>query len=86
MTMLGTDLATRPAGLGASARRPDGEPKAKGEFQFSSDVGAEGMLWGHLLRSPHPSAIVKRIDPTAALAVPGVRAVLLADDVPGRKT
>ena len=74
------------AGLGESVRRPDGEPKVRGEFEFSSDVGREGMLWGHLLRSPHPSARIRSIDLSPALAVPGVVAVLGAGDVPGRPT
>src|SRR5690606_36374750 len=41
--------------------------------------------WGTTLRSPHPSARVRGIDIAAALAVPGVRAVLTHEDVPGRR-
>ncbi len=41
------------------------------------------MLFAKLLFSPMPHARVRRIDLTAALAVPGVRAILTADDVPG---
>lgn len=73
-------------GLGNSARRPDGRRKARGEFAFSSDLEAEGMLWGHILRSPHASAGITSIDVSAALRIPGVVTVLTADDVPGRKT
>src|SRR5439155_12725878 len=47
---------------------------------------AEGMLWGHTLRSPHPHARIRSIDITRAVASPGIHAVLLADDVPGTKT
>ncbi|HKH88704.1 MAG TPA: xanthine dehydrogenase subunit D, partial [Acidimicrobiales bacterium] len=72
--------------LFSSARRPDGVPKVRGEFAFSSDLEAEGMLWGHLLRSPHAAAAIVRIDVSAAAAIPGVEAVLTADDVPGWKT
>jgi len=43
------------------------------------------MLWGATVRSPHPRARIVGIDPSAALRVPGVRAVLDSDDVPGRK-
>ena len=43
------------------------------------------MLWGHTLRSPHPSARIRSIDIAAAVASPGVHAVLLADDVPGSR-
>src|SRR3954454_18837877 len=73
-------------GVGASVRRPDGIPKVKGEFAYSSDLWAEDMLWGATLRSPHPRARVRSIELGAALAVPGVRAVLTHADVPGRKT
>jgi xanthine dehydrogenase D subunit len=74
------------AGIGKSARRPDGGPKARGEFAFSSDLEAEGMLWGHLLRSPHASATIRHIDLSGAWRIPGVSVVLTAGDVPGRKT
>ncbi|MGH9074564.1 MAG: xanthine dehydrogenase subunit D, partial [Acidimicrobiales bacterium] len=47
---------------------------------------ADGMLWGHVLRAPHPSAAITGIDPSGAWAVPGVRAVLTASDVPGQLT
>src|SRR3954469_20970332 len=73
-------------GVGRSVRRPDGIPKVKGEFAYSSDMWAEDMLWGATLRSPHPRARIRRIEIAAALAVPGVRAVLTHEDVPGRKT
>ena len=72
--------------LGQSAPRPDGVPKVRGQFAFSSDMFAEGMLWGHMLRSPHPAAAIRSIDVSQALLIPGVRAVITSDDVPGRKT
>ena len=72
--------------LGESAARPDGIPKVRGQFAFSSDLFAEGMLWGHILRSPHPAATIRSVDVSLAMRIPGVRAVLVADDVPGRKT
>ncbi|MDE3203111.1 MAG: xanthine dehydrogenase subunit D [Acidobacteriota bacterium] len=88
-----TDSATRLApvappvpvsdGVGASAARPDGGPKVRGEFAFTNDMWAEGMLWGATLRSPHPSARVRSIDTSRAAAIPGVVAVLRAPDVPG---
>jgi xanthine dehydrogenase D subunit len=43
------------------------------------------MLWGATVRSPHPHARIVSIDPSAALALPGVNAVLTHQDVPGRK-
>jgi xanthine dehydrogenase D subunit len=73
-------------GVGASVLRPDGTLKVTGEFAFSSDLWMADMLWGATLRSPHPRARIQAMDITGALKVPGVAAVLSADDVPGRKT
>ena len=77
---------TRRDVLGTSALRPDGWQKVAGAFDFSSDLFADGMLWGATLRSPHPHARILSIDTSAALAVPGVSAVVTADDVPGKPT
>jgi xanthine dehydrogenase D subunit len=71
-------------GLGESPARPDGRLKVTGEFAYGSDLWHDEMLWGVTLRSPHPHARIRSIDIGPALAVPGVHAVLLADDVPGR--
>ena len=38
---------------------PDGTPKVLGEFAYSSDLWADGMLWGTTLRSPHPYARIR---------------------------
>jgi xanthine dehydrogenase D subunit len=77
----------RPAdGIGESPLRPDGTPKVMGEFAYSSDLWADRMLWGTTLRSPHPYARIRSIEIARALALPGVRAVLTHEDVPGRKT
>ncbi len=70
-------------GVGDSATRPDGGLKARGEFAFSSDLWLDGMLWGATLRSPHPHARITGLRTAAALAVPGVFAVLTHEDVPG---
>ncbi|MCU1619311.1 MAG: xanthine dehydrogenase, molybdenum binding subunit apoprotein [Modestobacter sp.] len=70
-------------GVGESVRRPDGPAKVRGEFCYAGDLTAEGMLIGATLRSPHPHARITRIDTRAARALPGVLAVLTADDVPG---
>jgi xanthine dehydrogenase D subunit len=73
-------------GVGSSAPRIDGIPKVKGAFAYGSDLWHEDMLWGHTLRSPHPHARIRSIDISDALDSPGVHAVLLADDVPGKRT
>jgi CO/xanthine dehydrogenase Mo-binding subunit len=72
--------------VGETVRRADAVPKVTGEFAYSSDLQRAGMLWGHTLRSPHAHARIVEIDISAALALPGVHAVLTHEDVPGRKT
>ncbi|GGQ69991.1 xanthine dehydrogenase subunit D [Kitasatospora griseola] len=72
-------------GIGQSPLRPDGTLKVKGEFAYSSDLWHEDMLWGTALRSPHPRANIRSVDVSAALAVPGVHAVLTHEDIPGAK-
>ena len=72
--------------LGASALRPDGISKVQGDFEFSSDLHAENMLWGATLRSPHPYARIVSIDVSAAWKIAGVECVITADDVPGQLT
>ncbi|MFC4585020.1 molybdopterin cofactor-binding domain-containing protein [Sphaerisporangium corydalis] len=72
-------------GVGAGVTRPDGTLKVTGEFAYSSDLYLSGMLWGATLRSPHPSAWIRSIDIGPALAIPGVRAVLTHEDVPGAR-
>ena len=71
----------RSGGIGTSVWRADGVPKVTGAFPFASDLSCDGMLWGAMLRSPHPSARIRAIDTTAALRVPGVRCVLTHDDL-----
>ncbi|MDK1475279.1 xanthine dehydrogenase subunit D [Streptomyces sp. 549] len=69
-------------GIGESTLRPDGHLKVTGEFAYSSDMWHEDMLWGHTLRSPHAHAEIRSVDISAALAQPGVYAVLTWDDLP----
>ncbi len=77
------DTGVRPGRIGDNARRPDGTAKVQGSFAFSSDLGAEGCLWGATLRSPHPHARIVRIDVSPAWRISGVEAVITAADVPG---
>ncbi|MDH4175954.1 MAG: molybdopterin-dependent oxidoreductase [Thermoleophilia bacterium] len=72
--------------IGESVRREDAVPKVTGEFAYASDLSASGMLWGDTVRSPHAHARIRSVHVAAALALPGVHAVLLHEDVPGRKT
>jgi CO/xanthine dehydrogenase Mo-binding subunit len=72
--------------VGERVLRDDAVPKVKGEFDYSSDLSAPGMLWGDTLRSPHAHARIVSIDISQALSLSGVHAVLTHGDVPGRKT
>jgi xanthine dehydrogenase D subunit len=83
---VGGAVAGVSGGVGSDVPRPDGTLKVTGRFAFSSDLWAEGMIWGATVRSPHPRALITAVDPSGALRVPGVRCVLTHEDVPGRKT
>jgi CO/xanthine dehydrogenase Mo-binding subunit len=71
--------------IGESIRRVDAIAKVTGEFAYSSDLFDAGMLWGHTLRSPHAHALIRSIDISQAVAMPGVHAVMTHEDVPGDK-
>lgn len=70
-------------GLGASLPAADARAKTEGTFPYAADLWAEGLLWAAVLRSPHPHARIKSIDTTHAREMPGVRAVVTHEDVPG---
>ena len=78
-----TGAASRHGTIGTSPTRPDGVAKVQGTFAFSSDLSADGCLWGATLRSPHPYARIRSIDLSAAWKIAGVEAVVTAADVPG---
>jgi CO/xanthine dehydrogenase Mo-binding subunit len=69
---------------GQSATRTDALQKATGKLMFGADYSKEGFLNGKILRSPLPHALIKSIDIEEAKNLPGVVAVLTAEDVPGR--
>ena len=66
-------VGTRPA-------RPDGVDKVTGRARFGADYNLPGQLIGKALRSPHAHARIVSIDVSAALALPGVKAVVTRDD------
>src|SRR5262249_38648246 len=71
--------------VGASTPRYEARELALGVRPFIDDMTFPGMLHGAVLLSPHPRALVKRIDTAPALAIPGVAAVVTAADVPGER-
>src|SRR5229473_2823707 len=68
--------------IGKNYTTADLHAKVTGRAKYAEDYRAEGMLFCKLLLSPLPHARVKRIDAGRALAMPGVRAILTADDLP----
>jgi xanthine dehydrogenase molybdenum-binding subunit len=68
--------------IGKNYQTPDLYAKVTGQAKYAEDFRAEGMLFCKLLLSPMPHARVKRIHSDAALALPGVKAILTANDLP----
>src|SRR6202046_1158553 len=68
--------------VGTRPIRPDGMDKVTGRAVFAADTRASGMLWGKIKRSPHAHARIISIDTDKAAALPGVKAVLTAEDFP----
>src|SRR5215470_14429421 len=52
----------------------------RGGGRYVDDIALPGMVFGHVLRSPHAHARIRRIDTSVAKAAPGVLAVLTGDD------
>ena len=67
--------------IGKRTIRPDGADKVTGRATFGADFTQPGMLWGKVLRSPHPHAIITSVNLDKASALPGVRAVMRGDDL-----
>jgi CO/xanthine dehydrogenase Mo-binding subunit len=68
--------------IGKNYTTPDLYAKVTGQAKYAEDFRADGMLFCKLLLSPMPHARVKRIDAKAALAMPGVKGILTANDLP----
>ena len=85
----GAELPVVDAGdehIGARLPKWDSELHVTGRSKYAADLKREGMLHAKILRSPHHHARILSIDTSAARAVPGVRAVITHEDMPGRKT
>ena len=63
--------------------RDDALSKITGQAKYCDDLQFPGMLYGGIVRSPIPHGILRGIDGSPALALPGVRALLTAQDCPG---
>ena len=66
--------------VGRRVQRVEGFDKVTGSSQYIADVFLPGMLVGKVLRSPYPHARIRHIDTSKAEKLPGVRAVVTAED------
>jgi len=69
--------------VGTCPPRVDAVDKVTGRAVYGPDVSLPGLLHGQVLRSPHAHARIRAIDTSRAQALPGVRAVVTAGDLPG---
>ncbi len=70
--------------VGKNYTTPDLIAKVTGTSKYAEDFRAEGMLFCRLVLSPTPHGRIRSIDASDALAMPGVKAVLTADDIPAQ--
>ena len=68
--------------IGKRVPKVDVWGKVTGETRYTDDLQLPRMAFGKLLRSPHPHALIKRIDTSGAKALPGVYAVITGHDLP----
>ena len=68
--------------VGTRPIRHDGADKVTGRAKYGADYTAPDLLHGKTLRSPHAHAVIKSIDTSKAEALPGVRALVTAKDLP----
>jgi 4-hydroxybenzoyl-CoA reductase subunit alpha len=68
--------------VGKPFRKVDARAKCTGQTRFADDIVLPRMLFAKLLRSPVPHALIKRIDVSKALKLPGVLAVITGKELP----
>jgi xanthine dehydrogenase YagR molybdenum-binding subunit len=72
--------------VGKPVSRVDGYERVSGSAVYPSDVVLPGMLYGAMVRCPYPNARVRRVDARKAVEMPGVHAVITAEEMgPGLK-
>ncbi len=70
--------------VGTRVIRPEAIAKVNGQAIYTDDISFEDQLYARTLRASYPHARILSIDTSAAKSLPGVRAVLTAEDIPGR--
>jgi len=71
--------------LGEPIHRVDAAAKTLGVGLYTDDLKPEGLLYGRALRAPSARALIKNIDISEAIELPGVAAIMLAEDIPGSR-
>src|SRR5205823_11739947 len=79
---IGHDTSRSYKYIGAPLPKVDAYAKVTGRALFADDIMLPRMLFGRLLRSPHPHARIIAIDTSRALELPGVLAVITGEDLP----
>src|SRR5438045_9072772 len=69
--------------VGRSIRRVEDHRFLTGRGRYLADIESPDCLWGHVLRSPHAHALIKRTDVSQAAALAGVHGVYVAADLAG---
>jgi xanthine dehydrogenase YagR molybdenum-binding subunit len=75
----------KPTLIGTSVKRLDAPDKVSGRAKYTFDINRPGMIYGQIVRSPHPHARVLSVDLSAAEKAPGVKAALVHKE-PGAET
>jgi len=70
--------------IGQSITRREDPPLLTGRGQFTDDIAIKGLTCAMVLRSPHGHALIKSIDTSAALSMPGVVGILTYEDLRGK--
>ncbi len=71
--------------VGRTAHRPEAVAKVTGDAKFTDDLVFDGLLIGRVHRADYPHAFIRSIDTSKAISLPGVRAVLTAEDLHAAK-
>jgi xanthine dehydrogenase YagR molybdenum-binding subunit len=72
----------QPKYISHATTRVDAPAKVTGKARYSSDIQADGWLYGMILRSKWPAATISGINLEKALQVPGIKAAITAKDLP----
>jgi len=76
-----TERTDKLEGIGCKKKRKEDPRFIQGQGQYVDDVKLPGMLFGAMVRSPYAHARIKSIDKQKALDLPGVHAVITAEDL-----